>query len=247
MTLIYIILATFSITLCVLVGALIIFLNHKNISKISLYLVALSAGSLMGAAYLHLLPEALESLDAHVMFGTVLVSFVSFYILEKVIHWKHCHNMECTTHSFGYINLVGDSIHNFIDGVIIAGAFIAGPAVGITATIAIAIHEVPQEIGDYGVLIHSGFNKRKALLLNYLTALTVVLGGVVGYFAFNRLEHVIPYLLPIAAGGFIYLSASDLIPELKKEKSFKTSVATFAIFILGITFIYFMTMLENGH
>jgi zinc and cadmium transporter len=200
--------------------------------------VSLSAGALMGGAFLHLLPEASENISIDLLFGIFLVSFICFFLVEKLLHWRHCHKENCAIHTFGYMNLVGDSIHNFIDGLIIASTFMINPSLGVATTLAIAMHEIPQEIGDYGVLIYAGFTKKKALLLNYLVAFTVVLGGVFGYFSFSYLESILPYFLPFAAGGFVYIAASDLIPEIRKELNVKKSMISFLVFIIGIVFMY---------
>lgn len=237
-TLILIVLATFLITLCVWVAVLFFFLNKESLKKITMLLVSLSAGALMGGAFLHLLPEAAEALDINVVFSVLLVSFVFFFLIEKLLHWRHCHKEDCPIHTFGYMNLVGDSIHNFIDGLIIASTYIVNPALGIATTLAIAMHEIPQEIGDYGVLIHAGFKNKKALLLNYAVAFTVVLGGIVGYFAFSHLQNIISYLLPFAAGGFLYIASSDLIPEIRKESNINKSMGSIFVFVIGIIFMY---------
>jgi zinc and cadmium transporter len=136
------------------------------------------------------------------------------------------------------MNLIGDSIHNFIDGLIIAASFIASTSLGITTTIAIAAHEIPQEIGDFGVLIYGGFKKKKAIILNFAVALTIVFGGIVGYFISEVINHATIYLLPFAAGGFIYIAATDLIPEIKKELDFKKYMATLIVFICGILIMW---------
>lgn len=237
-TLILIVLATFLITLCVWVAVLFFFLNKESLKKITMLLVSLSAGALMGGAFLHLLPEAAEVLDINVVFSVLLVSFVFFFLVEKLLHWRHCHKENCPIHTFGYMNLFGDSIHNFIDGLIIASTYIVNPALGIATTLAIAMHEIPQEIGDYGVLIHAGFKNKKVLLLNYAVALTVVLGGIVGYFAFSHLQNIISYLLPFAAGGFLYIASSDLIPEIRKESNINKSMGSIFVFVIGIIFMY---------
>jgi zinc and cadmium transporter len=225
------------------VAVFFIFLKKELLSKITIFLVSLSAGALMGGAFLHLLPEASESLNIDTLFGVFLLSFVSFFFIEKVLHWQHCHKEHCHIHSFGYMNLVGDSIHNFIDGLVIASTFVIDFNLGVATTLAVAIHEIPQEIGDYGVLVHSGFSRKVALWANYLIALTVVLGGVVGYFSFSYLESFLPYLLPFAAGGFVYIAASDLMPEIRKETNLKKSIASFLVFILGIFLMYSLKFL----
>jgi zinc and cadmium transporter len=236
-TLLLIILSCFLITACALSGVFFLYLNEKILDKISLFLVSLSAGALMGGAFLHLLPEAQEKLGTD-MYAIVLVAFMFFFILEKLLHWQHCHKQECEVHSFGYMNLVGDTIHNFIDGLVIASTFLVDPKLGITTTLVIALHEIPQEIGDFGVLVHAGFKKTKAIAVNYLVALSVVAGGVVGYFASFSLERIIPMLLPFAAGGFIYIAASDLMPEIRKEKKLSKSIISFLTFVIGIIIMY---------
>jgi zinc and cadmium transporter len=199
----------------------------------------------MGGAFLHLLPEAAQEIETSKLYLIVLAAFIFFFFMEKLLFWRHCHKENCPIHTFGYMNLVGDSLHNFIDGLVIAGAFLVDIKLGIATTIAIAIHEIPQEIGDFGVLIHAGFNKKRALVVNYLVALTVVLGGVVGYFISFSLNNIIPYLLPFAAGGFIYIAASDLMPELRKETNLKRSISSFAVFILGIALMLLVKLIND--
>ena len=244
MTLFSIIIATFSITLCVWVAVLFFFFKKEVLDKLLLFLVALSAGALIGGAFLHLLPEASETLEGDSLFKIFLLSFIIFFLIEKVFHWRHCHKSDCQVHTFGYMNLVGDSIHNFIDGLVIASVFMVDIKLGIITTLAVAIHEIPQEIGDYGVLVYAGFSKKIALILNYSVALTVVLGGVAGYFLFSSMGGFLPYLMPFAAGGFVYIAAADLIPEIRKETNIKRSILSFLVFLLGIAIIYFAGFLE---
>lgn len=243
-TFLSIVLATFLITLCVWVAVLFMFFKKDFSGKIVKFLVAFSAGTLMGGAFLHLMPEAAEEINANWLFGIFLISFAGFFLLEKLLFWRHCHKEDCKIHSFGYMNLVGDSIHNFIDGLVIAGAFMVDISLGIATTLAIAAHEIPQEIGDFGVLIHAGFKYRSAMIVNYLVALTVMLGGIVGYFSFSILEGFLPYILPVAAGGFVYIAASDLIPEIRGEKDVKKSATTYIIFIAGILLMFLVKFLD---
>ncbi len=240
-----IILAGLAISLCVWVAVLFLYFKKETLHKITLFLVSLSAGALMGGAFLHLLPEASQEIETGKLYLIVLAAFIFFFFMEKLLFWRHCHKENCPIHTFGYMNLVGDSLHNFIDGLVIAGAFLVDIKLGIATTIAIAIHEIPQEIGDFGVLIHAGFNKKRALVVNYLVALTVVLGGVVGYFMSFTLNNIIPYLLPFAAGGFIYIAASDLMPELRKETNLKRSISSFAVFILGIALMLLVKLIND--
>jgi len=239
-TFLLIVLSTFLITLCVWIAVLFMFFQKRILDKITLFLISLSAGTLMGGAFLHLLPEASENIEINLLFIIFLISFVSFFLIEKILHWRHCHKAFCPIHTFGYMNLFGDSIHNFIDGLIIASTFMINPVLGFSTTLAIAMHEIPQEIGDYGVLIYAGFKRKNALFVNYLVALTVVIGGIVGYFSFLYIEGTIPYILPFAAGGFVYIASSDLIPEIRNEKSIKKSMLSMLVFIIGIMFMYFI-------
>ncbi len=240
-----IILASLAISLCVWIAVLFLYFKKETLHKITLFLVSLSAGALMGGAFLHLLPEATQEIEVSKLYLIVLAAFIFFFFMEKLLFWRHCHKENCPIHTFGYMNLVGDSLHNFIDGLVIAGAFLVDIKLGIATTIAIAIHEIPQEIGDFGVLIHAGFNKKRALVVNYLVALTVVLGGVVGYFMSFTLNNIIPCLLPFAAGGFIYIAASDLMPELRKETNLKRSISSFAVFILGIALMLLVKLIND--
>jgi zinc and cadmium transporter len=227
------------------VAILFLFLKKELLSKIVLFLVSFSAGTMMGGAFLHLLPEAVEEIGHSnlLLFATVLGSFTFFFFVEKVFHWRHCHKGYCEVHTFGYMNLLGDGVHNFIDGLVIAGAFLIDIKLGFVTTFAVALHEIPQEIGDFGVLIYAGFNKKKALLLNYFVALSVVVGGIIGYFISFYIQNIIPYLLPFAAGGFIYIAASDLMPKIREEQAFKRSIGSFFIFILGIILMFLLKII----
>jgi len=236
----YILFSSFLISLIALIGIFALSNKKDFLQKIVFFLVSLSAGTLMGGAFLHLMPEALERLKPESVFGVVLISFSSFYLIEKIFHWRHCHEPECKIHTFGYMNLVGDGIHNFIDGLIIAAAFLTNIPLGISTTVAIAIHEIPQEIGDFGVLISSGLERNKALFLNFLVALTTMLGSIIGYFLAAGVGPLKIYLLAFAAGGFLYISASDLIPEIRKEVELKKSLISFFFFLIGLIIIYFL-------
>jgi len=238
MTLLFIILATVVVSLISLVGILTLGINHERMSRITLALVGLAAGALMGGAFLHLLPEALAEGEADAVFLYVLASFVGFFLIERLLHWRHCHKGECSIHTFGQMSMLGDTIHNFIDGLVIAGAFIADWRLGVTTTIAMVLHEIPQEIGDYAVLVHAGYSRTRALMLNLVTALSAVLGGAVGYYFGASSASFEAALLPIAAGGFLYIAAADLLPELRSDKSVNAIARSFAMFILGIAFMW---------
>ena len=239
----YILAGTFGISLMAILGIVALFIKDKILEKILLLLVGLSAGALMGGAFLHLIPEAVEGTEGKLPYFLVIVGFLIFFLIEKFLHWRHCHKGVCEVHTFGYMNIVGDGVHNFIDGLIIAASFMVDVNLGLVTLIAVALHEIPQEVSDFGVLIYAGFNKFKALVLNFVAALTVVLGGLVGYFI-GVTEESIKFLLPLAAGGFIYIASSDLLPELKKEGRLLRFIASFAVFLLGIGLMVALSYLE---
>lgn len=240
-----IMISTILISLIAFIGVFALSLNENLLRKILLALVSLSAGALMGGAFIHLLPESVESSGPEsVMF--VLVGFVLFFIVEKVLFWRHCHDGKCDVHTFRYMNLIGDAIHNFIDGLILAVSFVVSLTLGISATIAIAFHEIPQEIGDFGVLVYGGYTRKKALMLNFIIALTAVLGGVVGYLISSQVQEVVGFLLPLAAGGFIYIAATDLVPEIKKVVDVKKSIMTLMVFVGGVALMWVTKLLFGG-
>jgi zinc and cadmium transporter len=213
-------------------------IKDRIIKKSLIYLVSISIGALLGGAFLHLIPEALEKTSYNAVFLYVIFGFLLFFIIEKIFHWRHCHKKECNIHTFAYMNLLGDGVHNFIDGIIIAASFIAGQSMGLVSLIAISIHEIPQEIGDFGVLLYAGLTKKKAVLFNFLTALTAIAGGIFGYFLFNYIDISLGFLLSFAAGGFIYIAASDLIPELKEEEKLVNSIIHILVIVLGIIIMW---------
>lgn len=236
----FILIATFLISSGALIGIFTLALKKELFEKIILFLVAISAGTLMGGAFLHLIPEAAEKIPLVDLFPLVLLSFAVFYFIEKIIHWRHCHEEECEIHTFGYINLIGEGIHNFLDGLIIAATFLIDVKLGMATATAIVFHAIPQEVGNFGVLVYAGFKRIKALILNYVVALMMVIGGIVGYFLSFHVENLTTFLLPFAAGSFLYISTSDLIPEIRKEKDVKKSLFLFVFFLLGILILYFV-------
>lgn len=242
----WIIISTFLVSLIAFIGIFTLALKDKLLNNIVLFLVSLSAGALMGGAFLHLIPEYVEKINDNNCFIFVLIGFGLFFFIEKILHWRHCHKRECPVHTFAYMNLFGDGVHNFIDGLIIAASFITNFHLGIVTTFAISLHEIPQEIGDFGVLIYGGFNKKKALFWNFICALTAVLGGIVGFIISRSLDYPVMFLLPIAAGGFLYIAASDLIPEIRKETNLKKSMISFGVFIIGILLMYAVKFIAHG-
>ena len=246
--LVWIIGATLAVSLLSLVGILFLSLRRELLERILMLMVALSAGALMGGAFLHLLPEAAEGAEAAGIdvFFWALAGFVFFFLVEKVLHWRHCHKGQCEVHTFTYMSAVGDAIHNFIDGLVIAASFLIGVPIGIATTIAIAFHEIPQEVGDFGVLVYGGFSKIKALGINLLTALTAVIGGISGYFFVGETEGPQIILLAVAAGGFIYIAASDLLPELRKITVPKKLALNFLVFLSGIGIMWLTKIIFGG-
>ena len=238
MILFYILLSTFLVSLVAFIGIVLLFLKQALLEKILLGLVAFSAGALLGGAFLHLLPESIEKagLDNLLnVFLFLILGFVAFFVLEHFIRWHHHHAKEHPEiMPFSYLILVSDALHNFIDGVIIAAAFVVAIPLGVVTVLAVFLHEIPQEIGDFGVLIYGGFKKTRALFLNFLSAVLAMLGGIVGFFLSEKLGENIVYLLPFAAGNFIYIAASDLLPEIKQKLNPPKSFVHFLIFLLGI-------------
>ena len=244
-TLLFIIIATLIIGLLGFAGAFTFLIKKRYLESILIVLVAFSAGALMSGALFHMLAEALESMEAMTAFAYLLVGFVSFFFIERVLHWHHCHDGKCDVHPFSQLILIGDSIHNFIDGLIVAASFLVGLPFGILTTLLIIGHEIPQEIGNFGVLVYGGYKRNTALLYNFIVQLTAVAGGVIGFF-FLYTPESISFLLPFAAGGFIYIASSDLIPELHKEENLKKSMISFAFFVIGIWFLLGIKIFFGG-
>ena len=229
--------STVAVSLTAWVGVLTLYMSEALLDRLLLVMVALAAGALIGGAFLHLLPRAIAesgSEDTTWLFLVLIVGFCTFYVLEQFISWHHQHSATHERKPVSYLVLVSDGIHNFIDGLVIGGAYLVGTPVGVTTTLAIALHEVPQEIGDYGVLVYGGFDRRRALVLNYLTQATVILGGVAGYWLSTATAGTPTWLLPFAAGNFVYIASSDLVPEIKATETVRRSVLHFGVFLLGI-------------
>ena len=230
----YILISTFLVSLISFLGAITLFLKEKLLNEILLILVAFSAGSLLGGAFFHLIPEAIERVGIEEIFDVFLYlifGFCTFFILENFLNWHHHHAMKHPEiKSFSYLILISDTIHNFIDGLIIAGSFVVSFQIGVVTVLAVALHEIPQELGDFGVLIYGGFKKSKALFFNFISALAAIFGGLFGFLLSKKIGNSTIFLLPFAAGNFIYIAASDLIPEIKQ----KVSWIYFFAFLLGI-------------
>ena len=245
------IIGVFIVSLVSLCGIIFFSINENFFKKKLSFLVSFSAGTLFGDAFIHLIPEAFfsESLAPIEVSLSILSGILVFLIMEKFLHWHHHHAHEehDEVHTFTYLNLVGDAIHNFLDGAVIAISFMAGTSLGIATTIAILAHEIPQEIADFSVLIYGGFSKMKALVYNFLTALTAVLGAMLTYFFSSLVESSHIYIASLAIGGFIYIAGTDLIPEIHKEKDVKKSSLQLLMMVLGIALIWFVGKVFEGH
>lgn len=246
-TLTYIILFTLIGSVFSLVGGALLLINQKLIHNLSHFLSAYAAGALLGAAFFDLLPESFSEADPTQMLQMTLFGILTFFILERFIRWFH-HHHEHTSKDRAVVSLVviGDSIHNFIDGVAIAGTFLISIPLGIVTTIAVAAHEIPQEIGDFGVMINRGVSRARILLLNLFSALISLIGAVSMYLLRDSLNGFLPAFLAVTAGFFIYVALSDLIPEIHQQE--KRAIATLETIVLlsGILTIWlFVTLLEN--
>jgi zinc and cadmium transporter len=243
----YTLLSVIIVSLISLIGLVALSIKINTLKKILLYLVSLSAGALFGDAFIHLLPEAVEASGFELIISIyVLSGIVIFLIVEKIIKWRHCHipTSKEHPHSFAYMNLFGDGVHNFIDGLIIGGSYLVNIQVGIATTLAVILHEIPQEIGDFGVLIHGGFTRGKALFMNFLSAITAIIGAIVALALSAYVEGLTLFLLSFAAGSFIYIAGSDLIPELHKEQKLGVSILHLIVFIIGIVIMFGLLFLE---
>lgn len=242
--LLYVFGSIFLVSIISLIGIIIFSLHASLVKHWLIPFVSLSAGTMLGAVFLHMIPEMAEdetSFRLQLVF--ILVGIAGSFLIEKFIHWRHCHELECHKHihPVGIMNLIGDAIHNFLDGILIAASFMVNIPLGIATTTAVVLHEIPQEIGDFAVLLYSGYSKRKALLLNILSALTAFLGAGLVLVSKNSLPHIETFLLPIAAGNFLYIAGTDLIPELHKETVARKALVQFVLLIFGMALIYAMT------
>ncbi len=245
----YTLLSVLVVSIVSFVGVVTLSLNARKLKTILIYLISFSAGALLGDAFIHLLPEVVETSGFSVQISLlILAGILVFFILEKVIHWQHCHmpiDEGEHVHPFAYTNLIGDGMHNFIDGLIIGASYLVSIPTGLATTLAVVLHEIPQEIGDFGVLIHGGFSKGKALFLNFLSGVTAIFGAIIALVLANSVEGITSILVPLAAGGFIYIASADLIPELHKHSDkFGRSFLQLLAFILGIGVMLALLLLE---
>ncbi len=251
---VYTVLSVIIVSLVSFIGIASLYFTRNTLGKLLMVLVSISAGTLLGDAFLHLLPEAVEEEGFTLTVGLLsLAGVIIFFIVEKIIHLRKCeaphphdHPLlhQPHKHHIGILNLFGDGVHNFIDGLVIAGSYLVSVPVGIATTIAVILHEAPQELADFGVLLYAGFSKSKALLFNFFSAALAILGAVVGLLVGAAGERFAVFILPITAGGFIYIAGSNLIPELHKECGVKDSLLHFSALLAGIALMAGLLFLE---
>ncbi|MFA6353962.1 MAG: ZIP family metal transporter [Candidatus Paceibacterota bacterium] len=246
-TIIYAFISVFVVSLVSLIGVFSLSLKEEVIKKYISLFISLAVGALLGDAFIHLIPESFENSNAPVFVSLLIIfGILLFFIIEKFLHWHH-HGDDTEInhiHPVGKLLFFTDSFHNLIDGIIIGVSFLVSIPIGIATTMAVVLHEIPQEIGDFAVLIHSGYAKKKALWLNFLSALTAVAGLIIALIFGNMAETFTLWVLPIAAGGFIYIAMSDLIPELQKTKELKYSIFQISTVLLGIFLMFALLFLE---
>jgi zinc and cadmium transporter len=241
--------STLLVSFLSLSGILLLAVKAKSLKKLIFILVSFAVGALFGNTFFMLIPESFAEIANPRLIGLLIVTgLIIMFVLEKFIHWHHCHNVSHNHEAapLGYISLITDSLHNFTDGVLIAAAWMASPEVGIATTLAVIVHEIPQEISDFGVLLHAGFSKKKALVLNFISACAAILGAVLTILLGNITGNLVLYILPFAAGGFIYLAGSDLIPELHRESSVKKNLIQLAAILTGLLLMFFIS-LNHSH
>ncbi len=225
------------------VGVFSLWLSQRDLDKIAHVLMAFAAGSLLGGAFLHLLPESLAEIAAEQVLIVALAGFVLFILLESYLHWHHC--KECPIHPFSYVMLVGDGVHNFLGGIILAASFLISIPLGIATLVAIIAHEFPQQLGIFGVLVRGGFARNKAIIYSFLAQSTIILGALLGFYLSGVVEGFTILLVPFAAGNFIYIASSDLIPEMHKEEGWNRIKSLF-VFFLGIALMWALKVYGAG-
>ncbi len=244
--------------LSVLAASLFLIMPTKYRNQAIPHFVSFATGALLGAAFLALIPHALDNpaiVDVHDIGLTILLGVLLFFVLEKFVLWRHCHSHDCEAHAHGStpsnnhdelaerhaagtLIIIGDAIHNFVDGVLIAAAFLTDFHLGVVTSVAVAAHEIPQEIGDFAILLQSGYKRLSAFLYNILASLATVIGALLAYFSLASANHILPYVLALAAASFIYIAVADLIPGLHKRLQVTASIQQVVIIAVGVIVIY---------
>jgi zinc and cadmium transporter len=235
------------VSLISLIGVVGIYFSKEKLQSITFILVSFSVGALFGDALIHLLPKAFRESGTGISTSLyVILGIIIFFILEKFIRWRHCHTPETKEHihPIAVNNLIGDGVHNFIDGLLIGASYLVSPSVGIATTVAVVLHEIPQELGDSGVLLHTGLSMKKVLLYNFLSASTAIVGAIVSLMIGRSIEGYTMILLPITAGGFIYIAGSDLIPELHHENRLSVSFVQLISILFGVSIMILLLLVD---
>lgn len=254
-TIVWIFLSLAIVSSISLLGVFTLSLRREFVQRITLYLVSFAVGALFGGAFFHLIPEAYEQLGYGPQASLLIVTgILIFFVLEKFLRWRHCHVHDGVEHNHAHpfvtMNLIGDGMHNLIDGILIAASYMSDTHAGIVTTLAVLLHEIPQEIGDFGVLLHGGLGVRRALLLNFLSALLAFAGAGLVILGSEWIEGLSVYLLPITAGGFLYIAGSDLIPELQHDAGLRKSAFQFVGIAMGLACMLMLGIWlghEGGH
>ena len=255
--------------LSVLAAGVFLLLPEKQRQSILPHGISFATGALLTGAFCSLIPHAFEKVaidDMPSLSATILIGILVFFVLEKLLVWRHCHSHSCAAHGedshehqhhnhaahadqnrrvAGMFIILGDSIHYFVDGVLIGAAFLTDPQLGMVTSLAVAAHEIPQEVGDFAILLHSGYTRGKALFYNILASLTTVIGGVLAYFSLGDLHGILPYFLAMAASSFIYIAVADLIPSLHEKTDIKTSLQQIGFILAGVTLILLMQTIAH--
>jgi zinc and cadmium transporter len=244
---IYTLLSILIVSAVSLVGIVTILIKQNYLKKILLFFVSFAAGALLGDVFIHMMPELTESGKFNLITSLCIIGgILLFFVLEKILHWRHCHLSATKDHiqPLAHMNLIGDTIHNFTDGIIIAGSFLISVPVGMATSLAVVLHEIPQEMGDFGILLHSGMSVRKSLFFNFVTALSAFVGGIFTLVISPDTETVIQFILPFTMGGFLYIAGSDLIPELHKDVKPLNSIIQLLSLLAGVGIMFALLSLE---
>ena len=243
MTLLFILGATILDSLLGLAGIFSLWVKHDTLSRAVKVLVPFSAGVLLGGAFFHLMAESLQVLSVNLSFGIVMVGFLLFFVLEGYLHWHLCN--ECDEHPYSYLMIIGDSLHNFIDGIVIAATFCVSIPLGVVTTLMIMGHELPQELGIFCVLVSGGFKKEKAIIFSFIAQTACIAGGLIGFVFSGLSAQFANYMLPLAAGGFIYIAAADLVPSMHEAKGGE-KITSFIWLCAGLVFMVAVKYLFNA-
>ena len=218
-----------------LVASSILLIKEPARTRLIPWLVSYAVGALLGASMLEILPKTLEQLPAREVFPTLLLGILLFFVLEKLVLWRHCHTHDCEVHDGSIFPvLVGDAFHNFVDGAVVAAAVLTSIPLGVTTAVAVAAHEIPQEVGDFAILLHAGYSRSRALMLNVLSSGASALGAIAAYFAFDSIPRLLPYFLALAAASFLYVAMADLIPGLHRGRTDASSMRQILLIGAGV-------------